>query len=164
MHKQLWSCQILWDFNLTMKCNDTSGLTIKHHPSKHLDLHFLPRSLGSMYYYAANKRKKELNHVRETMEQRKVLQTVKTLIRLLLEIRVCTVCPYSFIREVWYIAASKRKKELNHVRTILRETMEQRKVLQTVKTQIRLLLEEQSDLGLHCLPISICLKSLVYCS
>ena len=32
---------------------------------------------------------------------------------------VCTVCPYPFVRKVWYIAASKRKKELNHVRTII---------------------------------------------
>ena len=31
--------------------------------------------------------------------------------------------------------------------------------LQTVKTQIRLLLEEQSDLGLHCLPRPICPKT-----
>ena len=30
---------------------------------------------------------------------------------------------------------------------------------QTVKTLIRLLLEEQSDLSLHCLPISICPKT-----
>ena len=32
--------------------------------------------------------------------------------------------------------------------------------LQTVKTLIRLLLEEQSDLGLHCLPTPICPKKL----
>ena len=31
--------------------------------------------------------------------------------------------------------------------------------LQTVKTLIRLLLEEQSDLGLHCLPRPICPKT-----
>ena len=30
---------------------------------------------------------------------------------------------------------------------------------QTVQTQIRLLLEERSDLGLHCLPRSICPKT-----
>ena len=32
-------------------------------------------------------------------------------------------------------------------------------VLQTVKTLIRLLLEEQSDQGLHCLPRPICPKT-----
>ena len=35
---------------------------------------------------------------------------------------------------------------------------------QTVQTQIRLLLEEQSDQGLHCLPFCLHrLDSLVYC-
>ena len=34
---------------------------------------------------------------------------------------------------------------------------------QTVQTQIRLLLEEQSDQGLHCLPFRLhCLGSLLY--
>ena len=34
---------------------------------------------------------------------------------------------------------------------------------QTVQTQIRLLLEEQSDQGLHCLPFRLhCLDSLLY--
>ena len=34
---------------------------------------------------------------------------------------------------------------------------------QTVQTQIRLLLEEQSDQGLHCLPFCLhCLDSLLY--
>ena len=33
---------------------------------------------------------------------------------------------------------------------------------QTVNTQIRLLLEEQSDLGLHCLPLSEQLKCLLH--
>ena len=34
---------------------------------------------------------------------------------------------------------------------------------QTVQTQIRLLLEEQSDQGLHCLPFCLhCLASLLY--
>ena len=31
---------------------------------------------------------------------------------------------------------------------------------QTVQTKIRLLLEEQSDQGLHCLPLHLCILSL----
>ena len=34
--------------------------------------------------------------------------------------------------------------------------------IQTVNVLIRLLLEEHSDLALHCLPQSVCSKTLVY--
>ena len=59
---------------------------------------------------------------------------------------------------VFTIKFSKTKKGLSVEKFIQKVQMKR----QTVQTQIRLLLKEQSDLGKHCLPRPVCSKTSIF--
>ena len=86
-----------------------------------------------------------------TLIMRKSVFRVSNQVRLKL---LCTVTEASLILEILDLAS---------IGIVMIQSFRTDRSGQTVQTQIRLLLEEQSDRGLHCLPFHLhCLDSLLY--